>query len=57
MHKKRAVLQLFFYIKLDLIELFEKLSVIIPKKTKKPEIVENITTYIQSAKYIPEIKD
>jgi hypothetical protein len=43
--------------KLDLIELFEKLSVIIPKKTKKPEIVENITTYIQSAKYIPEIKD
>ncbi len=43
--------------KLDLIELFEKLYVIIPKKTKKPEIVANITTYIQSAKYNEEVKD
>ena len=37
--------------KMDLIELFESLQVIIPKSLKKQDIIANLPQYIQNAKY------
>lgn len=43
--------------KLDLIEIFDSLSVFIQKRLIKQEIIANIPEYIASAKYNDKIKD
>jgi len=43
--------------KLDLIELFNSLSVFIPRRLIKQEIIGNIPEYISNAKYNDKVKD